>query len=219
MTQDISRGLASQQEPIDSTIYAVLNAVRLEGGFIALDEIPYLISHIVRRANRLSDSSYDSAACACLANGWIKILTSEDCLRDLEYWEPQRYVTWGYFNEYRPGGVDFTPLGWAAFAQLSQTLRGIQWDHEYMHIAELMFSEPECLSIVSGTEESVMQDLQATLDGSDGSEQQEWLQQRTPLEFTGPYPIAHWWATRFIELPKAYRLDVRGNDLLREASN
>lgn len=219
MTKDMDQQLANQQEPTDSLIYSVLNAVRLEGGLIALGDIPNLRRHIVRRENLMPDSSFVSSARACLANGWIKILTSEDCLMDRQYWEPQRYVTWGSFNEYRPGGVDFTPSGWAAFAQLSQTLRGIQWDHEYMHIAEHMFSEPECLSIVSGTEESILQHLQATLDGSHGSEPQEWMQQRIPLEFIGPYPIAHWWPARFIELPKAYRLDVRGANLMREEGN
>ena len=102
-----------------NAIYVVLNCVRLEGGFADAEDLVILAQAI--RPKDFAASEYEQAVTACIAQGWIKVLTQEDCLADAARWEGEPHQD---LETYREGSIDYTPSGWEFSVRLHSARYG-----------------------------------------------------------------------------------------------
>jgi hypothetical protein len=194
---------------LDKNCYAILHAVRLEGGLAKAEDLVHLALEIRRKD--YSASELHQAVLDCLAQGWIKVLTKEDCLFDTARWKgdvKEAYNTYRKeaYNAYREGSIDFTQAGWEVFAEFQGKYGGI--DRLLSSAATYLWNTPGQVSLLATSEESLLAEIEQVKNGTDDLYFESLSKDRTITKIVGPYAIGLWWVTRFYQAPQGYRADI-----------
>ncbi len=190
----------------DKALFHLLNWIDLEEGNRTLDEIVSYSSYW-KPGVVFSRADMEQAAAYCLAAGWIKILSVQDSEEDRLRWQDDPHQNWSE-DFYPPGGVDFTPAGWAVFAKMQQEYRNAHPKAADESGTRYLWRTPGCVSILSLSEQKLHQELAAVCAGQDELTGGGLSEAHTVSKSVGPYPIGPWWVKRFLEAPIGYRLDI-----------
>lgn len=190
----------------DEAIFHLLGWLDLEQGNRTLDEIVAFASEhsfpII-----LSRAEMEHTAQKCLAQGWIKVLTFQDCEDDRRRWVNDPHQNWSE-SGYHPGRVDFTEAGWTAFAALAEGQAKRTAAEAPPAMIRCLWRAPGCVSILSLSEQQLREELAAVKAGKDELTGGSLSAAHTVGEIVGPYPIGPWWVKRFVQSSVGYRLDV-----------
>ena len=154
-----------------------------------------------RPRETISLVDYDRAVEICLVNGWLKILTAEDCERDSQLWATVPYPKCS-FAAYQPGLVDFTPAGAQLHQQLTTQLHALH--HVRPSAACFNTDTSGRIEIYSTTHRLCREQRQAI--------------QQNPDHYTGEKvkiiqssairPIGPWWMSRWQLMLRGYHASV-----------
>ncbi len=193
---------------LDNITYTVLNCVRLEGGIADADGLVTLALAIVRR-DAHSAAELHLGITNCLVQGWIKVLTREDCLADRARWtnDPHQDQDWVKMS-YKEGSIDFTQTGWEVFVRQHQLRYGGDLDRLFGTGSTPLWDTPGRVSLLCVSENTVLDEIAEIRCGKDDLRGESLSAKHHVTEIIGPYPIGPWWVNRFYQAPQAYRADI-----------
>lgn len=193
-------------ETEDEAIYRVLADIDQENG---VRSVPEVIDYLVQdwREPALPRREIERAVEQCLALGWIKILSEQDCEEDRLRWADDPHQNWS--EDTRGAGcVDFTSTGWAAYVEMVEARLGIGLNGLYTGSIQYLWRVPGRVSILAVSEEELLREQDEVRSGSDSLVGSGLTAEHTVTDITGPYAIGPWWVKRFWQAPSGYRTDI-----------
>lgn len=193
-------------ETKDKAIYHLLTEVDQEDGGRSVSEV---IDYLVQdwRGLDLPRREIERAVDHCLALGWIKILSEQDCEKDRLRWIDDPHQNWSE-DLRRAGCVDFTSAGWDVYAKMAEERLGLGLNGLYSRSIRYLWRVPGRVSMLSVSEEELIREQEEVRSGSDTLVGSGLKAEHTVTDIRGPYAIGPWWVTRFYLAPSGYRMDI-----------
>ncbi len=156
---------------------------------------------------------YNNAIEFCLERGFIKVLSEEDCERDRERWlhddnqfcEEERYIS---------GNLDFTKKGVQFYRELGEKIykkKGISHLSCFDGLIGFKWKHKGVVSILTKNRK----DLEKKIECVRNNPSYLLTGKRRLIEIGKPYPIGTWWVTRFEQLDKGWRVDIKYREIPR----
>lgn len=190
----------------DKALFHLLNWIDLEEGNRTLDEIVAYSSQW-RPGTVFTRAELEQAAEDCLARGWVKILSAQDCEADRVRWQSDPNQNWSEAN-YQVGRVDFTDTGWTIFTKMVNRYQRRSPNETKDESTRYLWQTPGCVSILSLSEQELRRELAAVRAGQDELTGGGLSAEHRVGEIVGPYLIGPWWVKRFLKASVGYRLDI-----------
>lgn len=161
---------------------------------------------------------YNKAIEFCLERGFIKVLSEDDCKRDRERWlhDDNQFCE---EDIYVPGNLDFTIKGVQFYRELKEKMykkKGISSLNWFDGLVGFKWKHKGVVSLLSKNRKCLEKEIESVRDNSSNLLTSKWWRL---IEIGKPYPIGNWWVTRFEQLDKGWRVDIKYIDSEKKKLN
>lgn len=188
--------------------YHILSLFNMEGSKQRESLSKYANTYFgaVYNSSSQSYNEYEKAIDSCLAKGYIKVLSREDCMRDEERWknDDNQFCE---EDKYLPGNLDFTTKGSQFYRKLDENLcqkKGITPCNIFDGFIGFKWKHKGIVSILTKKIEDLEERIKMIHQNPS-----HLLVDRQLIEIGKPYQIGTWWVTRFDQLSSGWRVNIK----------